>query len=100
MLNSDEILRIIEDNYREIERYGVTKIGVFGSYARGDQEADSDIDILVEFAPGAKSFDNYMDLKFLLEDLSGKKIDLVIAENIKPALKETVLEEVKYAERI
>lgn len=76
-------------------RFKVKKIGLFGSSLRGDARKNSDADVLVEFV--IKNFDNYMELKFFLEDHLGVKVDLVILESLKPAIKEQVLEEVKYA---
>jgi hypothetical protein len=77
------------------ERFGVRKIGVFGSAARGEAGPDSDVDVLVEFEDPA--FDRYMDLKFYLEDLFGRPCDLVIEESLKERLRGSVLGEVLYA---
>ncbi|MDI6810908.1 MAG: nucleotidyltransferase family protein [archaeon] len=95
MLTKEEILRKIEANREKIKKYGVKRIGLFGSYIRNEQKEKSDIDILVELEK--KTFDNYMDLKFFLEDLFGCTIDLVIAEAVKPRLKPYILSEVVYA---
>ncbi|MFN3505506.1 MAG: nucleotidyltransferase family protein [Caldimicrobium sp.] len=89
-----EILSIHRDKIKE--RFGVKEIGIFGSYVRGEEREESDIDILVGFEPGKKRFDNYMNLKFYLEDLFGIKVDLVIKSAIKPRLKEYILNEVVY----
>lgn len=94
---AEEILKLIEQNREEIRRYGVKRIGLFGSYLRGEQREKSDIDILVEFERGKKTFDNYMELKFFLENLLKRKVDLVIAENVKPELRKYIMESVKYA---
>ena len=56
-------------------------MGLFGSFSRGEQKKDSDLDFLVEFEN--TTFDNYMDLKFFLENLFGKKIDLVIQRSLR-----------------
>jgi hypothetical protein len=77
------------------ERFGVRKIGVFGSAARGEAGPESDVDVLVEFEDPA--FDRYMDLKFYLEDLFGRPCDLVIEESLKERLRGSVLAEVIYA---
>jgi len=77
------------------ERFGVKKIGVFGSAARGEAGPESDVDILVEFDDPA--FDRYMDLKFYLEDLFGRPCDLVLDESLKDSLRESVNREVLYA---
>lgn len=78
-------------------KFGVRKIGVFGSFARGEERADSDIDVLVDFAEGAKTFDNFMELKFYLEELFGRRVDLVTITALRPQLKDGILREVTYA---
>ena len=76
---------------------GVKRIGVFGSFIKSTQNANSDIDILVEFKKGSKTFDNYMELKFFLQKLLGRKVDLVLKNALKPRLKLQIIKEVKYA---
>jgi len=61
----------------KIKKFEVMRIGLFGSYAMNKQTDKSDIDILVEFEKGKKTFDNYMNLKFFLEALFKCKVDLV-----------------------
>jgi len=97
MLTSEEIMEKIEGNIENIKKYGVRRIGLFGSYVKNEQKSESDIDILVRFERGKKTFDNYMDLKFFLEDLFKHKVDLVVVEAIKPDLEQYILESVKYA---
>lgn len=97
MLTSEEIMEKIEGNIENIKKYGVRRIGLFGSYVKNEQKSESDIDILVRFERGKKTFDNYMDLKFFLEDLFKYKVDLVVVEAIKPDLEQYILESVKYA---
>jgi hypothetical protein len=91
------ILTKLEENNAKIKKYGVKRIGIFGSYLRNEQKPTSDIDILVEFEKGKTTFDNYMDLKFFLEDLFKCKVDLVTREAIKPDLKPYIIGSVKYA---
>jgi len=93
-MNLQKIKQTLKERMPEIkEKYGVKNLYIFGSYVRGEQTPKSDIDILVEFEKGKKSFDNYMDLKFYLEDLFGKKVDLIIKEAVKPRLKKYIYEE-------
>jgi predicted nucleotidyltransferase len=99
MLTYKTILTKLEQNKTIIKKYGVKRIGLFGSYLRNEQKSTSDIDILVEFEKGKITFDNYMDLKFYLEDLFKSKVDLVMQEKIKPDLKPYILRSVKYAAR-
>ena len=97
MSSKDRILNTIQQHSDEIKIYGVKKVGLFGSFARSNQTHGSDIDILVEFERGGKTFDNYMGLKFLLEKLFHRKVDLVIKDALKSRIKNHVLSEVKYA---
>ena len=79
------------------ERFGVATIGIFGSFARGEERPDSDVDVLVTFRKGEETFNNYMDCKFYLEDLFGRKVDLVMKGALKKRLKPHILDEVVYA---
>ncbi|OLO26625.1 nucleotidyltransferase [Alkalihalophilus pseudofirmus] len=99
MLSQQEILEVLSRNLKTWKNtYGVKRIALFGSYSREEQKDTSDIDLLVEFDEKALTFDNYMDLKINLEDLFQKPIDLVIFDDIKPALKPSILRSAKYAE--
>jgi len=95
-LTGQIILSSIEGKMETIKKYGVKNIGLFGSYAQNNQTVDSDIDLLVEFNQKEKTFDNYMELKFFLEDMFARKVDLLIAETIKPDLKSEIAGSVKY----
>ena len=78
------------------KRFGVAKIGIFGSFARGVERPDSDIDVLVAFRKGEKTFDNFMGIKFYLEDVYGRKVDLVTEAALKPLIRDPILAEVVY----
>lgn len=90
-MNRDEILATIAAHRSELDAFDVRGLALFGSFARGDQRSDSDVDFVVTF--GVKSFDRYMGLKELLERLLGRKVDLVIESSIKPRLRERILNE-------
>jgi predicted nucleotidyltransferase len=77
------------------DRYTVTRIGVFGSFARGEQRPESDVDVIVELAQ--PTFDHYMDLKFRLEEVLQRPVDLVMMETLKPRLRPIIEQEVVYA---
>nr|WP_281085470.1 nucleotidyltransferase family protein [Methanosarcina acetivorans] len=79
------------------QKFGVKRIGIFGSFARGEEKEDSDLDVLVVFEEGQKTFDNYMDLKFYLEDLFGREVDLVTEKALRPQLEDIIMKEVVYA---
>ncbi|WP_248698122.1 nucleotidyltransferase family protein [Methanosarcina acetivorans] len=70
---------------------------MFGSFARGEEKAGSDIDVLVEFDETKITFDDYMDLKFYLEDFFKREVDLVIESSIKPGIKDNIMGDAVYA---
>ncbi|UCG70694.1 MAG: nucleotidyltransferase family protein [Thermoplasmata archaeon] len=77
-----EVLEILKKHEAEIKkRFGVKRIGVFGSCAKGEQKEDSDVDLVVEFE--SPSFDNFMDLAFYLEKLFGRSVDILTPDGIK-----------------
>lgn len=75
-----------------LQRYGVRKVGLFGSCVRGKMRKDSDIDILVEIEKDISLFD-FVGIKLEIEEALGRKIDLVEYSTIKPLLKERILKE-------
>lgn len=94
ILNLKEIIKKIEERRDEISKYGVKKIGIFGSFAKDCPKKKSDIDVLIVM--DNPNFDDYMDLKIMLEKLFKREIDLVIEEDLKPELN-YVKKETKYA---
>jgi excisionase family DNA binding protein len=97
-LTSERLLQLLEQNSAEIKRFGVRRIGLFGSWIRGEGKAKSDIDVLVEF--DQPSFDSYMELKFFLEDLFGRNVDLVLAGTLKESIRPIITREVRYVQGI
>ena len=81
----------IRENRDRIKPFGVKKLSLFGSVARGDENKSSDLDFVVEF--DRKSFDAYMGLKACLEEIFQCKVDLVLPNTIKPRLRAQILEE-------
>jgi len=77
----------------EIRELGVRRIALFGSLARGAADSDSDVDLLVEFEPGGKSFDRFLALSDLLERLLGRRVDLVTTEALSPFIGPHILAE-------
>jgi len=90
-----EVLKTLERNREAIQQHGVRRLGLFGSCGRGETTATSDLDFVVEFE--TKSFDAYMDLKAFLEELFDCQVDLVLADAIKPRLRERILKEAIHA---
>ncbi len=77
------------------EKFFVKKIGVFGSYSRGEQRRGSDIDILVEFIEEPSLF-KFINLESYLKEILGVKVDLVMKNALKPYIGKRILEEVIY----
>ncbi|MFM6862179.1 MAG: nucleotidyltransferase family protein, partial [Dolichospermum sp.] len=66
-MNRENLINLLKENLTTIKSYGVTSLALFGSFARDEAKSTSDLDLLVEFQ-GKVTFDQYMDLKFFLED--------------------------------
>ena len=79
-------------------QYGVKRIGIFGSFARSEQTRSSDVDVLVEFVDGQATFDNFMHLVYFLEDLFGRKVDLLTVRGIDKYIRSRVEREVIWVE--
>jgi predicted nucleotidyltransferase len=77
----------------EIRALGVRRLALFGSVLRGEPRADSDVDVLVQFAPGAKSYDRFLTLSELLEARLGRRVELVTIEALSPFIGPRILTE-------
>ena len=95
-LASKDIFDILEQNRERLRSFGVRQLGLFGSFARGENTESSDLNFLVEFE--TKSFDTYIGLKQFLEELFGRQVDLVLPNTIKPRLCDRILAETVYAQ--
>ena len=93
-----DILQLLSENRAAIAAFRVERLALFGSHARGDATANSDVDFLVEFAPDCKTFDNFMGLALFLEDLLGKRIELLTPESLSPYIGPHILSEAEYAD--
>lgn len=92
----DKIIKKLRENLHILRRdFRVSKIGVFGSVARGEETNQSDIDIIVEFAEPIGLF-RFMALENFLSLLLEKKVDLVTKNALKPVIKEKILKESVY----
>ncbi len=91
-----ELIGALRKYRSRLKDLGVEKLGLFGSFVRGSQSPESDVDLLVWFREGGKSFDNFMNLAFLLEDLLGHRVELVTAESLSPHIGPHILSEVEY----
>ena len=84
-----ELKALVPQLHSVLEHYGASNLAVFGSVARGQATANSDVDLLVDLPPGISLFD-HANLKLALEDLLQHKVDLIRRRNLKPSLRQRV----------
>jgi len=94
-MDKSHIIDLIAQHRLDLSKLGVRSLALFGSVARGEAGPNSDIDILVNFQ-GSVTFDQYMETKFLLEDLLGCRVDLVIEQALRPQVRPFVEEDAIY----
>lgn len=95
-MTRQEIMAQIRQHDDFLIAHGVRRIGIFGSHARGEARAESDIDLIVEFDAGKKSYDNFIELCFFLEELLGRKVDLLTPESLSPFIRPYVEKDLHY----
>jgi len=94
--SKDDITLLLKLNKSQIQQFGAKSIGLFGSFMTNNQNDSSDIDLLVEFDKDKKNFDNFINLALFLEDLFGRKVELITTESISKYLKPSILNQVEY----
>ena len=90
-----DVFSVIRENQEKIKKLGVKKLGLFGSFVRNEQSIGSDVDLLVEFEKGKKTFDNFIQLSFLLENLLQRSVELVTTESLSLYIRPHIIEEVE-----
>ena len=93
--NKHDVVTVLRQHRDAIRALGVKRLGLFGSFVRERQRPDSDVDLLVEFEPTQKTFDHFMALSFLLEDLLHRRVEVVTSESLSPYLRPHILNEVE-----
>ena len=98
MNTKDEIIEFLRQNRKLLsEQYHISKIGLFGSFARDEQAADSDVDLLVEMEDGTQNMHDLKDsLKKYLSGSFGRSVDIARAKYLKPYVKEQILKDAVY----
>lgn len=92
-----DLFTLLAKHQAELREFGVKRWGVFGSFVHDHHDINSDVDILVEFEKGKKSFDNFMHLAFFLEEQIGRRVELMTPESLSPHIGPYILREVEYA---
>ena len=96
MNRKDEFYAFIESKRADLDRLGVESIGLFGSAVRGEERLDSDLDVLVNFRPGRKTLDSFLDLSEILEKHFGCEVDLMTPESLSRHFGPRILSETEY----
>jgi predicted nucleotidyltransferase len=92
MLTRQDVLDVLAAHADELHALGVRWLGLFGSFARDEARDDSDVDLVVDL--DQHTFDRFMNLKLRLEDLLGRRVDLVLDDSLKPRVRDRILREV------
>lgn len=92
-LTRTDVVQRLADIRPEVVKLGVQRLALFGSVQRDAARPDSDVDFLVEFRPGEKTYDHFLALGDLLEQTLGRRVELVTPESLSPFLGPYILAE-------
>ena len=96
-LSLNAIINHLQKNKKYLyERFGVTRIGIFGSFVQGVETSSSDIDMVVEMEKSRKNLHTFLELKRYLEKETARKIDLGFEHSLKPIVQESIKEQIIY----
>jgi predicted nucleotidyltransferase len=97
MTTKDNILKTLKSNKLKLTKFGISSVGLFGSYIRGEQSSESDIDLLIDFELEKENFDNFMAVCDLFEKIfKNEKIEVVTKNGLSPYIGPKILNEVQY----
>jgi predicted nucleotidyltransferase len=91
-----EVLEALEKNKAKLNAFGVRQCSLFGSFFHDQATTKSDVDLLVDFEPGKKTFTNFSNLVFFLEELFGRRVEVVTKESLSPYIGPHILREVEH----
>ena len=92
-LTREQVIVRLREAEAEVRALGVARLAMFGSVLRNEARADSDVDFLVQFSPGGKSFERFLALSELLEARLGRRVELVTTEALSPFIGPRILAE-------
>jgi predicted nucleotidyltransferase len=92
-LTRDEVFARLTASEREIRALGVNRLALFGSVVRDQARPESDVDVLVQFAPGTETYDHFLALSELLESRLGRRVELVTTDSLSPYIGPRILAE-------
>ncbi|MGM9475634.1 nucleotidyltransferase family protein [Pedobacter sp. GSP4] len=96
LITKNEIIQQLQSNQKDLLRFGVKEIGLFGSFLSNNANSNSDIDLLVDLKKENKTFKNFMSLNYFLESLFNRKVDLITKQSLSPFIGPHILKSVEY----
>ncbi len=96
--NKQDIIDILTSNKSKLQQFGVSRLGVFGSFIDNTQTAKSDVDLLVEFSDGKKNFRNFINTANLVESVLGRQIDLVTPKSLSKYIGPHIMKSIQYVQ--
>jgi len=94
--NKDDVLNLIRKNKQKFNNFGVLRIGIFGSFVRGEQAEDSDVDLMVDFEKEKKTFKNFMNVAEYSEKILGRRVDILTSDSVSPYIFPYINKEIEY----
>jgi uncharacterized protein len=91
-----ELITRLRNNADTIKSFGVHRLGIFGSFSRNEMNSDSDVDFLVDFDNERKTYKNFIHLAYFLEELCGRKIELVTPQGLSKYIGPKILKSTEY----
>lgn len=96
--NRGNIITLLQKNTSQMRQFGVERLGIFGSFIHGTQTEASDVDILVEFHAGQKTYRNYIGLSEYMENLLQTKVELVTPQSLSPYIAPHIKKDIMYVQ--
>ena len=95
--NKQDLIKTLNEHKNDIKNFGVERMGLFGSFVKDAAiHSGSDVDLLIEFEKGKKTFDNFIELSFYLEKILNRKVELVTPQSLSKYSGHRILNEVEY----
>lgn len=97
-MDKQKIIQLVVENKQAFRDLGASRVGLFGSFARGEQNKDSDVDLLVDFLPEKKSYRNLLGVADLAEKLVGREVEVVTPQSLSPYIAPYIEKDVQYVQ--
>lgn len=96
--DKQQVIRLVEDNKKTFRGFGADRVGLFGSFVRGEQNDKSDVDLLVDFLPGQKNYRNLLKLAEFAEKLTGREVEIVTPQSLSQYIAPYITRDIQYVQ--